>query len=205
MPSLPAIAPFLGDTSRLISYRKFSEASAVGFLSAILFVVFSEPLKTYVDFGEKWMSLSGLPYQMNTAMLGFIVGFGFVKIFLLMRIQLFKMLLNYQGWMTNPKSMATKVNITHPPPLLSDTYNTKYQFLGLLWCSLSYMHIMISILFKLNFLINDSLNLLCLSLFIIKIDSRMKICNIITDVGLNAKRSERKWSVPNIFLPTNVA
>lgn len=25
------------------------------------------------------------------------------------------------------------------------------------------------------------------------------------DVGLNAKRSERKWSVPNIFLPTNVA
>lgn len=109
MPSLPAIAPFLGDTSRLISYRKFSEASAVGFLSAILFVVFSEPLKTYVDFGEKWMSLSGLPYQMNTAMLGFIVGFGFVKIFLLMRIQLFKMLLNYQGWMTNPKSMATKM------------------------------------------------------------------------------------------------
>ncbi|XP_048732757.2 carnitine O-palmitoyltransferase 1, liver isoform-like isoform X2 [Ostrea edulis] len=109
MPSLPAIAPFLGDTSRLISYRKFSEASAVGFLSAILFVVFSEPLKTYVDFGEKWMSLSGLPYQMNTAMLGFIVGFGFVKIFFLMRIQLFRMLLNYQGWMTNPKSMATKM------------------------------------------------------------------------------------------------
>lgn len=151
MPSLPAIAPFLGDTSRLISYRNFSEASAVGFLSAILFVVFSEPLKTYVDFGEKWMSLSGLPYQMNTAMLGFIVGFGFVKIFLLMRIQLFKMLLNYQGWMTNPKSMATKVNIT-PPPLaclcgsflnlieyrylmnsesIMHTY-IKYQFLGLL-------------------------------------------------------------------------
>lgn len=109
MPTLPAIAPFLGDTSRLISYRKFSEASAVGFLSAILFVVFSEPLKNYVDFGEKWMSLSGLPYQMNTAMLGFIVGFGFVKIFLLMRILLFRMLLNYQGWMTNPKSMATKM------------------------------------------------------------------------------------------------
>lgn len=153
MPSLPAIAPFLGDTSRLISYRNFSEASAVGFLSAILFVVFSEPLKTYVDFGEKWMSLSGLPYQMNTAMLGFIVGFGFVKIFLLMRIQLFKMLLNYQGWMTNPKSMATKVNIT-PPPLhayadhfkfnwifdesIMHTY-IEYQFLGLLWRTLSYM------------------------------------------------------------------
>lgn len=129
MPSLPAIAPFLGDTSRLISYRNFSEASAVGFLSAILFVVFSEPLKTYVDFGEKWMSLSGLPYQMNTAMLGFIVGFGFVKIFLLMRIQLFKMLLNYQGWMTNPKSMATKVNITPPPACLCGSFLNLIEYL----------------------------------------------------------------------------
>ncbi|KAK3093524.1 hypothetical protein FSP39_016746 [Pinctada imbricata] len=109
MPSLPAIAPFLGDTSRLKAYRKYSDASAVGFLSAILFAVFSEPVKTYVDFGEKWMALSGLPYQMNTAMLGFIVGFGFVRIWLLMRLQIMKSLLSYRGWMHNPKSTTTKL------------------------------------------------------------------------------------------------
>lgn len=113
MPS-PAIAPFLGATGRMMQYRKYSEASAVGFLSAILFTVFSDPVRSYVDFGEKWLELSGLPYQMNTALLGFIVGFGTVKILLLMRLQLFKMLLNYRGWMHNPKSTATQVsNNTH--------------------------------------------------------------------------------------------
>lgn len=89
--------------------RNFSEASAVGFLSAILFTVFSEPVKNLVDFGEKWMELSGIPYQMNIAMFGFVVGYGTTKMFLLMRMQLFKMLLAYQGWMFNPKSMTTKV------------------------------------------------------------------------------------------------
>ena len=91
-------------------YRKnFSEASAVGFLSAILFTVFCEPVKNLVDFGEKWMELSGLPYQMNIALLGFVVGYGTVRILKLMRIQIFRMLLNYQGWMFNPKSTTTKV------------------------------------------------------------------------------------------------
>ncbi|XP_052106150.1 carnitine O-palmitoyltransferase 1, liver isoform-like [Mytilus californianus] len=108
MPS-PAIAPFLGATGRMMQYRKYSEASAVGFLSAILFTVFSDPVRSYVDFGEKWLELSGLPYQMNTALLGFIVGFGTVRILLLMRLQLFKMLLNYRGWMHNPKSTTTKM------------------------------------------------------------------------------------------------
>ncbi|XP_053407810.1 carnitine O-palmitoyltransferase 1, liver isoform-like [Mercenaria mercenaria] len=89
--------------------RNFSEASAVGFLSAILFTVFSEPVKNLVDFGEKWMELSGIPYQMNIAMFGFIVGYGSTKMFLLMRMQLFKMLLAYQGWMFNPKSTTTKM------------------------------------------------------------------------------------------------
>lgn len=91
-------------------YRKnFSEASAVGFLSAILFTVFSEGVKNLVDFGEKWMELTGIPYQMNIALLGFIVGYGTTRICLLMRMQLFKMLLAYQGWMFNPKSTTTKV------------------------------------------------------------------------------------------------
>jgi hypothetical protein len=90
--------------------RNFSEASAVGFLSAILFTVFSEPVKNLVDFGEKWMELSGIPYQMNIAMFGFIVGYGSTKMFLLMRMQLFKMLLGYQGWMFNTKSTTTKVS-----------------------------------------------------------------------------------------------
>lgn len=89
--------------------RNFSEASAVGFLSAILFTLFSEPVKTLVDFGEKWMELSGIPYQMNIALLGFIVGYGTTKIFLLMRMQVFRMLLAYQGWMFNPKSTTTKM------------------------------------------------------------------------------------------------
>ena len=91
-------------------YRKnFSEASAIGFLSAILFTVFSEPVKNFVDFGEKWMELSGLPFQMNIALLGFVVGYGTVRVLMLMRIQIFRMLLNYQGWMFNPKSTTTKV------------------------------------------------------------------------------------------------
>lgn len=110
MPS-PAIAPFLGATGRMKLYRKYSEASAVGFLSAILFTVFSDGIRSYVDFGEKWLELSGLPYQMNTALLGFIVGFGTVRILLLMRLQVFKMLLNYHGWMHNPKSTTTKVRM----------------------------------------------------------------------------------------------
>ena len=93
-------------------YRKnFSEASAIGFLSAILFTVFSEPVKNFVDFGEKWMELSGLPYQMNIALLGFVVGYGTVRVLMLMRFQIFRMLLNYQGWMFNPKSTTTKVAI----------------------------------------------------------------------------------------------
>lgn len=91
-------------------YRKnFSEASAIGFLSAILFTVFSEPVKNFVDFGEKWMELSGLPFQMNIALLGFVVGYGTVRVLMLMRIQIFRMLLNYQGWMFNPKSTTTKM------------------------------------------------------------------------------------------------
>ena len=91
-------------------YRKnFSEASAVGFLSAILFTVFCEPVKNLVDFGQKWMELSGIPYQMNIALLGFIVGYGTTKIFVLMRMQLFRMLLAYRGWMFNPKCTTTKV------------------------------------------------------------------------------------------------
>lgn len=91
-------------------YRKnFSEASAVGFLSAILFTVFCEPVKNVVDFGEKWMELSGLPYQMNIALLGFVVGYGTVRMLLLMRIQIFRMLLNYQDWIFNPKSTTTKM------------------------------------------------------------------------------------------------
>ena len=110
MPS-PAKAPFLGATGRMMQYRKYSEASAVGFLSAILFTVFSDGIRSYVDFGEKWLELSGLPYQMNTALLGFIVGFGTVRILLLMRLQVFKMLLNYHGWMNNPKSTTTKVRM----------------------------------------------------------------------------------------------
>lgn len=108
MPS-PAIAPFLGATGKLMSYRNFSEASAVGFLSAILFAVFSDPVRNFVDFGEKWMELSALPYQMNIALLGFIVGYGLVKILLLARITILKMLLNYHGWMHSPKSTATKI------------------------------------------------------------------------------------------------
>jgi len=108
MPS-PAIAPFLGATGRMMTYKNFSEASAVGFLSAILFTVFSDPVKNLVDFGEKWLGLSALPYQMNTALLGFIVGFGLVRILLLMRLQILKMLLDYHGWMDNPKSTTTKV------------------------------------------------------------------------------------------------
>ena len=108
MPS-PAKAPFLGATGRMMLYRKYSEASAVGFLSAILFTVFSDGIRSYVDFGEKWLELSGLPYQINTALLGFIVGFGTVRILLLMRLQVFKMLLNYHGWMNNPKSTTTKM------------------------------------------------------------------------------------------------
>jgi hypothetical protein len=72
--------------------------------------VFSDGIRSYVDFGEKWLELSGLPYQINTALLGFIVGFGTVRILLLMRLQVFKMLLNYHGWMHNPKSTTTKVN-----------------------------------------------------------------------------------------------
>ena len=91
--------------------RNFSEASAVGFLSAILFTVFSEGVKNLVDFGEKWMELTGMPYQMNIALLGFIVGYGTTRICLLMRMQLFKMLLAYQGWMFNPKSTTTKVGL----------------------------------------------------------------------------------------------
>ena len=108
MPS-PAKAPFLGATGRMMLYRKYSEASAVGFLFAILFTVFSDGIRSYVDFGEKWLELSGLPYQINTALLGFIVGFGTVRILLLMRLQVFKMLLNYHGWMHNPKSTTTKM------------------------------------------------------------------------------------------------
>lgn len=110
MPSLPVIAPFLGATGRMMSYRKnFSEAAAIGFISALLFTVFSDPVINFVDFGEKWLGLSGLPYQMNSALLGFIVGFGTYRILLLMRIQILKMLLNYQGWMTDPKSTTTKM------------------------------------------------------------------------------------------------
>ena len=91
-------------------YRKnFSEASAIGFLSAILFTVFCEPVKNWVDFGEKWMELSGLPFQMNIALLGFVAGYGTVRILQLMRIQVFRMLLNYTDWMFNPKSTTTKV------------------------------------------------------------------------------------------------
>ena len=91
-------------------YRKnFSEASAIGFLSAILFTVFCEPVKNLVDFGEKWMELSGLPFQMNIALLGFVAGYGTVRILQLMRIQVFRMLLNYTDWMFNPKSTTTKV------------------------------------------------------------------------------------------------
>ncbi|XP_021372697.1 carnitine O-palmitoyltransferase 1, liver isoform-like isoform X2 [Mizuhopecten yessoensis] len=105
----PAIAPFLGATGRLMSYRNFSEASAVGFLSAILFAVFSDPVRNFVDFGEKWMELSALPYQMNIALLGFIVGYGLVKVLMLARIMVLKMLLNYHGWMHSPKSTATKL------------------------------------------------------------------------------------------------
>lgn len=92
-----------------MNYRNFSEASAVGFLSAILFAVFSDPVRNFVDFGEKWMELSALPYQMNIALLGFIVGYGLVKILMLARIMTLKMLLNYHGWMHSPKSTATKV------------------------------------------------------------------------------------------------
>ena len=89
--------------------RNFSEASAVGFMSALLFTVFSTGVENLVDFGKKWMDLTGIPYQMNIALLGFIVGYGTTKIFLLMRMQLFKMLLGYQGWMFDPKSLTTKV------------------------------------------------------------------------------------------------
>lgn len=98
----------------LRAYRTaFSEASAVGFLSAILFTVFSDvsdPVLNVFDFGEKWVGLTGLPYQMNTAFLGFVVGFGLVRILLWMRCQILKMLLHYHGWMTNPKSTTTKVS-----------------------------------------------------------------------------------------------
>ncbi|WAR19552.1 CPT1A-like protein [Mya arenaria] len=89
--------------------RNFSEASAVGFLSALLFTVFSTGVENLVDFGVKWMELTGIPYQMNIALLGFIVGYGTTKMFLLMRMHLFKMLLAYQGWMFNPKSTTTKM------------------------------------------------------------------------------------------------
>lgn len=106
---VPAIAPFLGATGRMMNYRNFSEASAVGFLSAILFTVFSNPVRNLVDFGEKWLGLSALPYQMNTALLGFVAGFGLVRILLLARLTILKMLLSYHGWMDNPKSTATKV------------------------------------------------------------------------------------------------
>lgn len=115
--------------------RNFSEASAVGFLSAILFTVFSEPVKNLVDFGEKWMELSGIPYQMNIAMLGFIVGYGSTKMFLLMRMQLFKMLLAYQGWMFNPKSTTTKVNIRGPNCALDLTLPSATHFGAGMSCS----------------------------------------------------------------------
>jgi hypothetical protein len=55
----------------------------VGFLSAILFTVFSDGIRSYVDFGEKWLELSGLPYQMNTALLGFIVGLMYCSFYIL--------------------------------------------------------------------------------------------------------------------------
>lgn len=84
-------------------WRSIFRPSTVGTLTAALFAL--SDITSRAPGAQEWTS------QAVTLGVGFSVGYGVVKLINGARWVLVKRLLQYTGWVTQPKSLKTKVNI----------------------------------------------------------------------------------------------